>query len=97
MTRRKRQAELPGCEREAIPAVDEAVASYTSVMYERRDLQTREGEARQALMDTMKEHKLTFYRYVDGEAEYEVNYEESAKIRCKRTKYEDSEWEEVTE
>lgn len=89
---KKRQAEIPGTERECIQELDNAVAEYTGVMYDRLDLQKKEKEAKQALMDAMRAHKQTTYVYADGDYEFRVSYSENANISCKRTQLADEEW-----
>ncbi len=87
-TRKKKQTEVPGTERESIPEVDAAAADVYELTRERLDIQEKEKNARAKLMDLMKKHKLTSvgYVYEDGEERYDVQFKETEKVSVKKAK-----------
>ena len=62
MARTKRQTQIPGTERETIKEVNAAAEEYVEARDERMGLTEREVQAKQHLLEVMKENKLTIYR-----------------------------------
>jgi len=62
MGRTKKQAEIPGTERQRIKELDDAAESYVEARDERMAKTEREVEAKEALVAVMKKHDLTVYR-----------------------------------
>jgi hypothetical protein len=70
MTRPKRQAELPGIERQvANEDVEAACVKWYDVMAERAKLSKKEADAKATAMATMRAHKLDEYQFWDENAE----------------------------
>lgn len=65
--KRREQQEIPGTEAPKHPEVEEAAETYVGFRDERITLQDSERAAKKTLVDTMQQHGVTTYRYVDGE------------------------------
>lgn len=83
---KRRQAEIPGTERDTVPELDELASPYCETMYERLTLQSAEKDLRVQLLERMKALKHKTYTYVDGEYEYTFHVKPSAKLETKRRK-----------
>ena len=86
MARAKRQLEIAGAERASIPELDDAVAAYVEVLYQRQALQQKEIELKAGLQEQLLDVSPGGYTYEDGEFRYEVKVESKTKVRVKRTK-----------
>lgn len=65
----RKQIQIPGTERKQHPEVEEAAQAYASVRDERSDLSKREHQKKLELLITMKQHKLTVYKFYDDNGE----------------------------
>lgn len=66
MAKRVKQGHLNGMEPESIRAVDDAADNYYEAMRERVKLSKEEDEAKDNLIDKMKENKLDRYESAHG-------------------------------
>lgn len=86
MGTKKRQLEIVGADLNSIEAIDEIAGPYTTALYERQELQTKESALRQQLAERMAQLDLDEYVYHDGEHRYRLTQEHATKIKCKRVK-----------
>jgi len=88
----KKQTELPGTERPSIPQIDDRAAAYRDMRDKRMILQTKESEAKELLLEAMREHEEELeenddgnptYVYWDGDTPFAVvhNQRESVSVR----------------
>lgn len=80
--------EIPEAKRKSIPEVDKAIAPYVNAVYQMSDLRDALPGLRATAIDVLKQHKLPFYLYRDGEVKYDlehVHIEEQDKLKVKRT------------
>ncbi len=82
-TRRPKKTYLPDMEPESIPELDSAADIYYDAMQERVRLSKEEDEAKDNLIDKMKEHGLTLYETREGLI---VSILNKSNVRCKRKK-----------
>ena len=82
-TRRPKQAVLPGTEDQFIAALEDATATYYDVMIDRCKLSKEEAEAKDNLIDKMKENACERYETADGLV---VTLTAKANLRCKKKK-----------
>jgi hypothetical protein len=64
--KRPRQQRIPGTEPESIKAIDDAADNYYEVMVERVRLSKQEDDAKDNLIDKMKENGVDRYETPDG-------------------------------
>ncbi len=83
---RKKQAEIPGTERESDPELDAAAADVYEICAERLESQEREKAARTKLLDLMKAKHIVVYVYEDGEDRFDVTRQETEKVSVKKAK-----------
>lgn len=89
MARKKRQTSIPGTEPPSHQDVDEIAAQYVDVLYERMGLQEREPGLKGQLLERIKAHSLTAYKYEDGGDVYNFTLTASEKLSCKRVEAEE--------
>ena len=65
-SKKLRQRRLPGTEEPTIKALDDAAENYYEAMTERCKLSKTEDEAKDNLIDKMKEHGVDRYETSDG-------------------------------
>lgn len=80
---RLRQDSLPGMETPRIKAIDDAAATYYEVMMDRCKLSKEEDEAKDSLIDKMKENGVDRYETADGLV---VTVTSKSNIKVKRRK-----------
>ena len=80
---KKKQGFLPGMDPPSIKAIDDAADIYYDVMTERVKLSKEEDEAKDNLIDKMKEHGLDRYETADGKV---VTVTSKSNIKVKRKK-----------
>jgi hypothetical protein len=95
-TRKKKakQAHLNGMEPETIKAVDDAAEIYHDVKLERCKLSKEEDQAKDNLIDKMKEHGLSAYTTSDGIV---VTLTSTSNVKTKRKSEPDQEEEDDDE
>ena len=76
-----KQGRLDGMEPESIREIDDAAENYFDVMQDRCKLSKEEDEAKDALIDKMKENRLDRYETPDGLI---VSVTSKSNVRCKR-------------
>lgn len=97
----KRQAEIPGTERDTIEAIDEAAVKYRALRDERMSLQKDESAARAVLFEVVRQsveegfldennEGEVYYRFVDGELEYDVILRQKQTVKVKRAVADDA-------
>ncbi len=79
--KKAKQGFLPGTEPEFIAALDDAADTYYDAMQERCRLSKEEDEAKDNLIDKMKEHRLERYITSDGKIVAVVN---KSNVKVKR-------------
>lgn len=82
----RRQTDIPGTEAPSHAEVDEAGATYATVLEERMALTKQETEARATLIGRMEEFNVQVYRFDAGDHAYEVKLTEEKKIKLRRIK-----------
>jgi hypothetical protein len=86
-----KQTEIPGTERPSNPEVEEAAEEYRALRDERMHLQEKEGQAKAALLDRLKAHNLTSYRYADSDGvERKIMIQEKENVKIAKIKASDS-------
>ena len=92
-SKRKRQTEIPGTERQgADEELDEVVQNLVNARYKRMELQKAEIQAELAVQETMRAKKKRTYVYFDGEFEFDVTLTPGPpKVKLKRKKLDDVE------
>lgn len=65
----RKQIQIPGTERTQHPEIETAAQAYASVRDERSELSKREHQKKIELLVTMKSHKVTVYKFYDGNGE----------------------------
>ena len=80
---RVKQRHLPGTEPPSIPEIDGAAEIYFDRMQERKTLLASEVEAKDALIDLMKDNRLT--RYVTPD-DLVVEVTAQSNVKCKKKK-----------
>lgn len=78
-----KQQFIPGTEPESIPAIDAAAETYHEVMTERCGLSKQEDEAKDNLIDKMKEHGVDRYETPHGLV---VSITSKSNVKVKRKK-----------
>ena len=86
--KRARQSELPGVEREKIPAIEEAAERYVKLRDRRMSVLEDEIEAKQALLLAMTEARKKSYRTDDDRI---VTVEPKQQVRVKKIEDKDAE------
>lgn len=81
--KREKQGYLPGTEPPQIKVLDEAADIYFEAMRDRVKLSKKEDEAKDNLIDKMKEHGLTVYETPDG---LRVEVLNKSNVKCKQKK-----------
>jgi hypothetical protein len=87
MSKRKKpvQLQVPGTERTEVPEIEEAAERYREARDERAEMSKTEARLKLELLSLMRAHKLTLYRYTDGEGEErEVAAREDPKVKLRR-------------
>lgn len=82
-TRKPKSGFLPGMEPPRIKAIDDAAETYYEVMMDRCKLSKEEDEAKDNLIDKMKEHGMARYETPDGLVVTVVN---KSNVKCKKRK-----------
>lgn len=83
----KRQLRIAGTERKTIADVEEAAEEYREVRDQRMALTKQEGEKQAALVEAMKRHKLTEYKFDDDEGnELTVTFDVKEKAKVSKAK-----------
>lgn len=91
MARKKRQLQIVGTERKTISEIDEAAEAYREVRDQRMALTKQEGEKQAALVEVLKKHKVTEYKFDDDDGdELTVILDVKEKARVKKSKDDDS-------
>lgn len=83
--RRAKQGHLDGMAPPSIPALDDAADTYYEAMQERCRLSKDEDEAKDNLIDKMKEEGMDRYETPDGLVVTVLN---KSNVKCKRKKEE---------
>jgi hypothetical protein len=90
MARRKKtdepdleQGYIPGTEPETHKDIDQAAKVYYKAMTERKELSEEEDQAKDNLIDKMKEHRLQYYETKDGKV---VTLTETSNLKVKPKK-----------
>src|SRR5262245_24668416 len=81
--KKDRQSFIPGTEPPSIPAIDDAADTYYEAMMERVKLSAEEDEAKDNLIDKMKENGLDRYETKHGLV---VSVTNKSNVKCKRKK-----------
>lgn len=81
MAKKQKQGFLPDMEPPSIKAIDDAADIYYDAMQERVKLSREEDEAKDNLIDKMKEHGLDRYETADGKV---VTVTSKSNIKVKR-------------
>lgn len=89
--KRARQGHLAGMDPPSIKAIDDAADIYFDAMQRRVALSQEEHEAKDNLIDKMKENDQTIYTTADGLV---VTVTATSNVRCKRKNDEETEDEE---
>lgn len=84
---RGKQIMIPGTEPGGIAELDGAADTYYDAMMERTRLSKEEHEAKDALIDKMKENGLTVYETTDGLV---VRVVDHSNVKCKRKNAEEN-------
>lgn len=77
----KRQAELPGVERESDKVLDELAAEWVEVAGQRASLGTTLAKLKDRIERAMNERGITRYRFIDGEVAKELVVSSKQKVR----------------
>lgn len=88
----RRQQQIPGTERTAIPEIEEAAEAYREVVLERIDLSKKEKLKKHGLIALMNARKIDTYKYDDANGEEIVVKiaEPEPKVSVKKTGEADS-------
>lgn len=79
--RKAKQPRLPGMEPESIKELDDAAEIYFDAMQARVKLSKEEDEAKDNLIDKMKEHGTDIYETPDGLV---VTITNKSNVKCKK-------------
>ena len=83
----KRQLRIAGTERKTIADVEEAAEAYREVRDQRMALTKQAADKQAALVEAMKRHKLTEYKFDDDEGnELTVTFDVKEKAKVKKAK-----------
>lgn len=86
----KTQTEIPGTERPSNPEVEEAAEEYRLLRDQRMQLSEKEGQAKAALLEKLKAHNLTSYRYADQDGvERKIMIQEKENVKIAKVKTSD--------
>lgn len=81
----KRQTQIPGTERPAVPELDSLCEPYAAALYERMELQRSEKDLKKQILERMKQLKRSSYTFFDDEDnEYEFEIESTKKLKVRR-------------
>lgn len=86
MPKEVKQAHLEGMEPPSVPEIEEAAETYYSLNDKSWNLRSKVEEAREALLEKMKEHELTIYEY-DNKV---VSVQEKEIVKVKKRKGQDN-------
>ena len=89
--RKAKQGRLPSMEPESIQELDDAAEIYFDAMNARCKLSKEEDEAKDTLIDKMKEHKIDLYETPDGLV---VSITNKSNVKCKKKSEPDEEGDE---
>lgn len=80
----KKQTEIPGTERKRVPEVETAANELREVRTERMELQKTEGQLQDALIDVMRKHSVTVYKFDGQEDELVVELVDQTKVKVRK-------------
>jgi hypothetical protein len=82
----RKQAEIPGTERERDEELDAAAADVYELTAERLAAHEREKLARTKLIETMQRKSVSEYLYEDGQERYQVTLTETERVSVRKAK-----------
>lgn len=86
MAEAQKQPRLPGMVPEKVAEIEDAMEHYRAVRDERMQLTAREGEANEALVKVMQEHKVKEYVSPDGRGKATIITEQKVKAKVSAVK-----------